>query len=50
MPVELLRASGVEFDEYVYTWIEALQTFWFGHQESRNTLVARLRAPYPSRL
>ncbi|MFI7337195.1 immunity 49 family protein [Streptomyces sp. NPDC050085] len=28
VPVELLRASGAVFDEYIYVWVEALQTAW----------------------
>ncbi len=27
-PIELLRASGAEFDEYIYAWVDTLQTYW----------------------
>ena len=29
VPVSFLRASGAEFDEYIYAWVETLQNFWF---------------------
>ncbi|CAM5540116.1 hypothetical protein GCM10010329_28100 [Streptomyces spiroverticillatus] len=29
VPVELLRDSGAVFDEYIYAWVEALQSYWF---------------------
>ncbi|OKJ29308.1 hypothetical protein AMK23_08375 [Streptomyces sp. CB02130] len=28
VPVALLRESGAIFDEYVYKWVEALQSYW----------------------
>lgn len=28
VPLEHLRASGADYDEYVYPWIETLQTWW----------------------
>ncbi|MEU4149570.1 immunity 49 family protein [Streptomyces sp. NPDC026659] len=28
VPLQVLRASGVRGDEYVYNWIDALQTYW----------------------
>ncbi|MCX5376725.1 immunity 49 family protein [Streptomyces sp. NBC_00091] len=28
VPLELLRAPGAGYDEYVYPWIETLQTWW----------------------
>lgn len=27
-PIDLLRGSGAQFDEYIYSWVEALQTYW----------------------
>jgi hypothetical protein len=27
-PIDLLRASGADFDEYIYAWIDTLQTYW----------------------
>ncbi|MGK5655037.1 immunity 49 family protein, partial [Brevibacillus formosus] len=28
VPLSLLRASGAEFDEYIYAWVDSLQTYW----------------------
>ncbi|MGW4244231.1 immunity 49 family protein [Nocardia sp. NPDC004722] len=28
VPIDLLRASGSVYDEYIYHWIETLQTYW----------------------
>lgn len=27
-PIELLRATGAQFDEYIYAWVDTLQTYW----------------------
>ncbi|MET9627575.1 immunity 49 family protein [Lentzea sp. NPDC006480] len=29
-PIDLLRASGADFDEYIYAWVDTLQTYWRG--------------------
>lgn len=47
VPVGFLRASGAEFDEYVYAWIETLQNFWFGRQETWNTLLTAVQGTAP---
>ncbi|MGW7364314.1 immunity 49 family protein [Streptomyces sp. NPDC054841] len=47
VPVSFLRASGAEFDEYVYAWIETLQNFWFGRSETWDTLVAAVNGTDP---
>lgn len=49
VPVEFLRASGAEFDEYVYAWIETLQHFWFGRSEVWDTLVTAVQGTAPER-
>ncbi|NUR61690.1 MAG: hypothetical protein HOV87_23975 [Catenulispora sp.] len=28
IPQKLLRASRIEYDEFVYSWVGALQTYW----------------------
>ncbi|SCK50180.1 Immunity protein 49 [Streptomyces sp. SceaMP-e96] len=48
VPVEFRRASGAEFDEYVYAWIETLQNFWLGRQETWNTLVTAVQGTAPA--
>ncbi|MFF3860285.1 immunity 49 family protein [Streptomyces sp. NPDC002209] len=47
VPVEFLRASGAEFDEYVYAWIETLQNFWSGRPETWDTLVTAVQGTAP---
>ncbi|MHB9859057.1 Imm49 family immunity protein [Streptomyces sp. YIM S03343] len=48
IPVSFLRASGVEFDEYIYAWVETLQNAWFGSQETWDTLVTAINAMDPA--
>ncbi|MEU1179352.1 immunity 49 family protein [Streptomyces sp. NPDC005820] len=48
VPVSFLRASGAEFDEYIYAWVETLQNAWFGRPETWNTLVAAINATDPA--
>lgn len=33
VPVSFLRASGAVFDEFLYDWVEALQSFWHGQPD-----------------
>jgi hypothetical protein len=40
VPVSLLRDSGAAFDEYAYSWVETLQSFWLGRQDVGDKLVA----------
>ncbi|MEV6395170.1 immunity 49 family protein [Streptomyces sp. NPDC051907] len=47
VPVSFLRASGAEFDEYIYAWVETLQNRWFGRQETWDTLVAAVDGTDP---
>ncbi|MFH9010290.1 immunity 49 family protein [Streptomyces sp. NPDC017943] len=47
VPVSFLRESGAEFDEYVYAWVETLQHFWFGRQETWDTLVTAVDGTTP---
>ncbi|MGD6742873.1 immunity 49 family protein [Streptomyces sp. BH106] len=48
VPVPFLRASGVEFDEYIYAWVETLQNAWFGRQETWDTLVTAIDGTDPA--
>ncbi|WP_018565203.1 immunity 49 family protein [Streptomyces sp. PsTaAH-124] len=34
VPVSFLRESGTQFDEYMYDWVAALQSFWLGHADT----------------
>ena len=47
VPVSLLRASGAEFDEYIYAWVETLQNAWFGRRETWDTLVTAVNGTDP---
>ncbi|WP_306324213.1 MULTISPECIES: immunity 49 family protein [unclassified Streptomyces] len=48
VPVSFLRSSGVEFDEYIYAWVETLQNAWFGRQETWNTLATAIDGTDPA--
>ncbi|MCX4677093.1 immunity 49 family protein [Streptomyces sp. NBC_01433] len=47
VPVSFLRASGAEFDEYVYAWIETLQHLWFGRAQVWDSLVIAVQGTAP---
>ncbi|GAA2480607.1 hypothetical protein GCM10023100_51670 [Actinocorallia cavernae] len=47
VPVSFLRASGAEFDEYVYAWVETLQNLWFGRREVWDTLATAIDGTAP---
>ncbi|MFE9093651.1 immunity 49 family protein [Streptomyces sp. NPDC007264] len=47
VPVAFLRASGVEFDEYIYAWVETLQHAWFGWPTMWDTLVTAMNGTDP---
>lgn len=48
VPVSLLRESGAVFDEYVYDWVEALQSYWFRRADDMwNKLVAAINGASP---
>jgi hypothetical protein len=49
VPVSFLRASGAEFDEYIYSWVETLQHLWFGRQAVWDTLVTAVDGTDPQR-
>ncbi|UFQ15317.1 MULTISPECIES: immunity 49 family protein [Streptomyces] len=48
VPVRFLRASGMEFDEYIYAWVETLQNAWFGRQETWDTLATAINGTDPA--
>ncbi|NYV76586.1 immunity 49 family protein [Streptomyces sp. UH6] len=47
VPISLLRASGAEFDEYVYTWIDTLQSHWLRRDGVGDKLVAASAGALP---
>ncbi|MEU6673567.1 immunity 49 family protein [Streptomyces sp. NPDC046853] len=48
IPVSFLRASGMEFDDYIYAWVETLQNAWFGRQETWDTLATAINGTDPA--
>ncbi|MEV5983961.1 immunity 49 family protein [Streptomyces sp. NPDC052051] len=48
IPVSFLRASGMEFDEYIYAWVETLQNAWLGRPEMWDTLVSAIDGTDPA--
>ncbi len=47
VPLGLLRASGAEYDEYVYHWVDSLQTYWLETPGLVDKLLATIDASYP---
>ncbi|MFY1676987.1 immunity 49 family protein [Streptomyces sp. WMMC905] len=47
VPVSFLRESGAVFDECVYAWVETLQSFWFGREDTWEKLVAAVNGTDP---
>ncbi|MDI9889348.1 immunity 49 family protein [Streptomyces sp. HNM0645] len=47
VPVSFLRESGAVFDEYVYAWVETLQSFWFGREDTWDKLVTAVNGTDP---
>ncbi|MEU9255050.1 immunity 49 family protein [Streptomyces sp. NPDC048270] len=52
MPVSLLRDCGGVLDEYVYSWVETLQSFWLRRDDVSRRLVRAvdLSAPEAARV
>ncbi|MFD5519787.1 immunity 49 family protein [Streptomyces sp. NPDC127066] len=50
VPIELLRASGAVFEEYVYDWVDALQTYWLERPGLGEKLVAAFDGTDPDTL
>ncbi|MFI8756168.1 immunity 49 family protein [Streptomyces sp. NPDC058319] len=49
VPVSFLRASGGEFDDYIYAWVETLQHLWFGRRAVWDTLITAIDGTDPQR-
>ncbi|MFD5416916.1 immunity 49 family protein [Streptomyces sp. NPDC127069] len=48
VPLSFLRASGAEFDEYIYSWVETIQNHRFGRQETWDSLVRAVEGTDPA--
>ncbi|MEU3709959.1 immunity 49 family protein [Streptomyces catenulae] len=47
VPISLLRENGPHFEEYHYTWVDTLQTYWRGGQDLVPKLVAAVDGTDP---
>ncbi|MEV4744639.1 immunity 49 family protein [Streptomyces sp. NPDC049555] len=47
VPLEVLRASGADYDEYVYHWVDSLQTYWLEQPGLLEKLVAAIESSHP---
>jgi hypothetical protein len=50
VPIETLRDSGAVFEEYIYHWVDALQTYWLERPGLGDKLVAAFEGTNPDRL
>ncbi|MEV5983573.1 immunity 49 family protein [Streptomyces sp. NPDC052051] len=46
-PIEVLRESGASGDEYVYHWVDALQTYWLERPGLVEKMSATIESSYP---
>ena len=47
VPLDVLRASGAEYDEYIYHWIDSLQTYWLERQGLGEKLITAIQTSSP---
>lgn len=47
VPLDLLRSTETRYDEYVYHWVDALQTYWLERPGLAEKLTAAIEASYP---
>ncbi|MCA6094092.1 immunity 49 family protein [Streptomyces sp. SCA3-4] len=47
VPVDLLRASGAECDEYIYHWVDSLQTYWLERPGLAEKLTSAIEKSHP---
>ncbi|MFI1536457.1 immunity 49 family protein [Streptomyces anandii] len=50
VPIETLRASGAVFEEYIYDWVDVIQTYWLERPGLGEKLVAAFDKTDPDRL
>ncbi|MBT2421252.1 immunity 49 family protein [Streptomyces sp. ISL-22] len=50
VPISLLRESGAVFDEYIYDWVDTLQTYWKRGPDVGDKLVAAINGTNPEAL
>lgn len=47
VPLDLLRASGAEYDEYIYHWIDSIQAYWLERPGLGEKLIAAIETSSP---
>ncbi|MFJ8313170.1 MULTISPECIES: immunity 49 family protein [unclassified Streptomyces] len=47
IPLDVLRASGAEGDEYVHHWVDALQTYWLERPGLAEKLTLAIQTSHP---
>ncbi|MBC6468861.1 immunity 49 family protein [Actinomadura alba] len=50
MPLELLRASSEQFDDFEFPWVESLQMFWRNEQGLFDKLMPAMKATAPEQI
>ncbi|MFF7854803.1 Imm49 family immunity protein [Streptomyces sp. NPDC007904] len=50
VPIDTLRASGAVFEEYIYHWVDTLQTYWLERPGLGDKLTAAFDGTDPDRL
>ncbi|WP_432175180.1 immunity 49 family protein [Streptomyces sp. Tue6028] len=50
VPIDTLRASGATYEEYIYVWVDVLQTYWLEQPGLGEKLVATFDGTDPDRL
>ncbi|MER6122028.1 immunity 49 family protein [Streptomyces sp. NPDC001795] len=50
VPIELLRASGAVYDDYIYDWVDSLQTYWTERPGLGEKFTAAFQGTDPARL
>ncbi|MDF9814774.1 immunity 49 family protein [Streptomyces sp. SPB162] len=50
VPIEQLRSSGAQFEEYIYHWVDALQTYWLERPGLGEKLVTAFDGTSPDTL
>ncbi|RSS51082.1 hypothetical protein EF912_21175 [Streptomyces sp. WAC07061] len=47
LPIDVLRASGADHDDYLYHWVAALQAYWLGRPELVPELTLTFQRSHP---
>ncbi|UGQ14486.1 immunity 49 family protein [Yinghuangia sp. ASG 101] len=48
VPLDVVRGAEVQYDEYVYHWIDTLQAYWLERPGLAEKLTATIEASYPN--